>query len=232
MRDRILCPNPDHKEKTPSFVLYDDYGYCYACGYRAPLSELGGDIPRRSEKPRPVNLDEELAYIKGLPLASIRGLSLPVDSEFYYILWPNAPYYKKRRFIDSSGQKYLCPTGHAKPLFQARNIRGQGLAIVEGEINALSLSSINPSFSVCSPGGAADFFGKNCNLYLKYYLTFSVIYVIVDKDKAGVEAAIKLKGKLLQSGLNNVSTVLMERDCNDLLVSGELGEFVEKMGMR
>lgn len=211
-------------------MIYDDHAYCYGgCGV-IPLSELdAGDVSRMAaNRPAPVDLPGDLLRIKALPTARVRGLELPVDGDSYYILWPSGDYYKRRRFIADGGSKYYCPRGHKKPLFVPWvQPKAEALAIVEGELNALSLAALKPSFSVCSPGGCGDFGAKiiaSCN---QFFLTYKRFLVIVDKDEAGLKAAMALKQALLPL-TPYISIILMPRDCNDLLVDGSLSQEVNK----
>jgi hypothetical protein len=151
--ERIICPF--HKgqngkdERTPSLVVYEDGYKCYSCGANGPLSKLSlppGFVPTALRPPE--NLNASLKRIVSLPLAPVRGLNLPVDGDSYYIVWPGDNYYKRRKFLSNDGPKYLCPVGHKKPLFVPYEKQGGMLAIVEGEINALSLAQTQPNYSV------------------------------------------------------------------------------------
>ena len=53
---KIICPNPQHIESTPSYAVYADGGYCFGCGYRENFDQiihrLGVDpehLPERTE---------------------------------------------------------------------------------------------------------------------------------------------------------------------------------------
>jgi hypothetical protein len=222
---RVHCPR--HEERTPSVVIYPDHGWCFGgCG-RIPLDELEAEGIKPAAKLPPEDLEAMLGYINGLPLADVRGLRLPVDSTSYYIVWPGGTYYKRRQFIPGDGPKYRCPAGHAKPLFVPRQVKGDTLAIVEGELNALSLSSIEPPYSVCSPGGVGDFTEKLIDKCHTFVLSFSKFRVILDKDKPGLDAALRMKALLLKH-TPHVDIVLMPKDCNELLVEGSLKDEAEK----
>lgn len=232
MRKRTLCPNPAHSERTPSFVIYDDYGHCFGCGYRAPLKELGIGYEKES-KETPIekeDVEKTLDYINKLPTKAIRGLDLPYDDRFYYVVFPGYNYYKKRAFADS-GSKYLCPTGHAKPLYVPYKIdKADTLAIVEGELNALSLATTKPPFDVCSPGGCSSFYGKEYERYKQFYLHYKQFFVMVDKDSAGVRAAIELKAKLTKHS-PYVMVRLMDRDLNEILIENGTEGVRKAMGL-
>lgn len=224
---RLHCPRPSHNDRTPSVVVYEHHAYCFGgCG-RIELSELEGVVVSRKPAP-PEDLAARLDYINRLPRARVRGLDLPVDGDSYYIAWPSGDYYKQRKFIPGDGPKYKCPRGHKKPLFIPLIQPGRKtLAVVEGELNALSLASLNPPFNVCSPGGVGDFNEKILDRYASFFFTHTRFKVLIDKDPPGVEAAIRMK-KLLLRHTPFVDVVLMPRDCNDLLLEGRLHEEVKK----
>jgi hypothetical protein len=230
VRQRILCVNPEHKEATPSMVIYDEYAHCFGCGYRVPIDSLGKLGVSRAPRVEPSDLKGELERIKALPTARVRGLELPVDGDSYYILWPSNDYYKRRKFIPGEGSKYLCPRGHAKPLFIPYEIKGANtLAVVEGEINALSLATLKPNYSICSPGGVGDFSEKMFYKYNTFFLRHKRFALILDKDSPGLEAAIKFK-KLLLKHTHDVQVHLVSPDLNDLLMQGKLQDEAKKWG--
>lgn len=222
---RVHCPR--HEERTPSVVVYDDHAWCFGgCG-RIALSELGRDVVGRRPTP-PENLAERIEYIRGLPRARVRGLDLPVDGDSYYITWPDGSYYKQRKFIPGDGPKYRCPRGHKKPPYiPLVRPRQPTLAIVEGELNALSIASLEPPFSVCSPGGVGDFGEKFIAQCKHFCLQHSRFYVIVDKDSPGIDAAIRTKGLLLKHS-PHVHIIAMKPDANELLQKNALKEEVTK----
>lgn len=208
--------------------VYLDYAHCFACGYRVSTATLGSrgiSLPEGPSRASPVDLQADLERIKSLPLARVRGLDLPVDSDSYYILFPGSSYYKRRKFFPGDGPKYLCPKGHAKPLFIAHDPKGADkVAIIEGEANALSLATLKPSFAICSPGGVGSFNEKELN-----DLHFSKYLLILDRDKAGLAAAIKAREFLVKRS-PYVEIVLMEEDLNDLLQSGRLEDEAKARG--
>lgn len=213
MRQRILCPN--HKESTPSFVIYPNgWGHCYGCGFRKKVTDGIEEGSKQEEYKE--DLEEACAYISSLPSQAHRGLLFRTDNQGFYIVWPNGDlYYKKRITLqDHPGGKYRCPIGHRKPLFRAR-CGEKSLYIVEGEINALSLSLATNS-AVVSPGGVGDFLRED---YLTYYTGYENIEILVDADPPGVKAAIGLKARLVQH-TPDVLIKLMKEDCNELLQRG------------
>jgi DNA primase len=216
MERRILCPN--HEESTPSFVVYPDgMGHCFGCGYRAKVTE-GVKIDKdKFDAEAQAKFVEQLSYIESLPKVPIRGLTLHADSERYYIVWPTRDYYKSscfRRTDDSP--KYVGARGIKKPMFKAVTGRSRTLAVVEGEINALSIQSI-ADCDVVSPGGAGDFYSSRFEKDLTLYKNYDKVMLVADADAAGTKAVIELKSRLLAAGMVDVAIKLVEEDFNDVL---------------
>lgn len=222
---RYHCPR--HEESTPSVVVYEDCAYCFGgCG-RIELSELGPHV-RAAAKPPPEDIASTLARISSLPLASVRGLSLPVDGDSYYLVWPDGTYYKRRQFFPEQGTpKYRCPRGHAKPLFIAKDEpKATLLTLVEGELNALSLAAVAIEGSIASPGGVGDF-GERLEKHAAFILRHKKFRLVLDADSPGLEAAIATKKALLRHSCY-VEIVLMVEDANDLLQKGVLKDETDK----
>lgn len=200
---KILCPA--HEDTRPSLHVYPDGAFCFVCGYSTRTTTSVYD----SEKEK---IADTLEYINGLPLDTIRGLQFPRDDLGYYILWPDLSFYKKRLF-ESHKIRYVAPKGHTAPLFSYKPTKEWPLAIVEGEINAISLKKAIPEgLNIVSPGGITQFLK-----YLDKYLYYNKIYVIVDKDDVGLAYGTQLKEQLLIKG-KNTSLVALEKDFNDILV--------------
>lgn len=218
---KVICPNPDHKERTPSCAVYEDQSaYCFGCGsYFKTLS-----VPGISKRPTEVeDLTKTLAYIDSLPTIALRGLQFPYDAKGYYIVWPSRAYYKRRHWsTSSSGAKYIGATGHNKPLFFISSFNGsRTLIIVEGEINALSIAASYPPqqhlADILSPGGVGNFTDKSTLSYLPQIIKYDSVLIIADSDRVGAEAAIKLK-TLIIPYCQDIIIQLMEKDCNQILV--------------
>ncbi len=226
---RMLCPF--HKEDTPSAVIYpDNFAHCFGCG--AHWKVEGTEEVIAEVKPRYVeDVAKSMQRILSLPVQRIRGLGLHTDGTYYYVVWVDGSYYKKRAFDDSQGQKYLGPTGVTKPMFIANRTQSKDLLVIcEGEINAMSITQACPELNVVSPGGAGDFYSKRVKSDLHYYCGYKRIVLIADNDKAGAIAAIELKSILLPY-VADVKIHLMQSDANEILVTygrEELKEEIEK----
>ena len=208
----ILCPV--HEEDTPSCGIYSDGHYhCYGCHHSGNVTELGMEISNEKSKPKPAEaIAETLSYIKTLDQKLIRGVLLPVDDSCYYIVWPSGDYYIARYHVPTIG-KYRNPTGYRKPPYIAGNCatRSDGIVVVEGELNAVSIHQAVPEILVISPGSASDLATP-----LAMYDNFDKILILADEDKAGAIGAIQLASNLGRK--KDVRIKLMKEDANDMLI--------------
>lgn len=233
MSKKYLCPK--HREDTPSANAYSDHYYCFGCGARGPLSELGLPAGERIEITYVEDVAATIAYIESLPRKEIRGFTLPYNSRGYYLVWPTRDYYKMRIEGADSGSKYRGPSGHKKPPFCANSGGFSSLVLVEGEFNALSLAALElQNMDIVSPGGAGDFYSKSGAHYLRDYAKRSRVDIVVDADKPGTIAAIETKAKLGRLGCPEVKIHLVERDFNDIHVQDgkeALRAEIKRMGL-
>lgn len=208
---KILCPN--HNDTVPSMEVYSNFSHCFVCGYHVRNEKIGVNrCPRKAFK---TDIKRRLEYINTLPTKEIRGLELPYDNEGYYIVYPNVEYYAKRYWEAENRTKYQYPAGHKRqPLVLYSTNREMVLFIIEGQLNALSAGRLHNNCTI-SPGSATDM--ANSDLISKYYLHYSHICIIVDKDIAGVRNGVKLRDILLKAG-KKVVLYAMPKDLNDILV--------------
>jgi hypothetical protein len=213
---KILCPK--HEEKTPSCHVYPDGMYkCFGCGAYGYAKDLGIDTSTVVAKVRE-DVEGNVNKILTLPVKLIRGLELHTDSKFYYIVWPDKNYYKKRRINDETFSRYVSPIGCKMPLFKVRLVGNPTLFIVEGEINAMSLSKTDVLGDIVSLGPSTNFSLDNLKPLASTISKYKNIVICVDNDAAGAIAGIRLKSSLLP--LNPRTRIkLLDRDFNDILVN-------------
>lgn len=202
---KILCPN--HEDTRPSMEVYENenerVGFCFVCHTRVVL-----DGPPSNNRRSPTNIRSALEYISTLPVERIRGFDLPVDSVGYYVLWPTRDFYKRRNFHDNP--RYTSPRGVKAPLYEIKG-KTETLVIVEGELNALSLSvSTKTDDTIVSPGSVANF-----GACLKVAKEYKRIVLVVDHDPAGIVYGCALKLELLKLG-KRVSLITCETDYNEM----------------
>ncbi len=195
--------------------LYHDGAWCFVCGYKCELSEVTNEVTieeiKKLKKQAPENIEEKIKEIDCLPKKEVRGFNLPYSESGVYLVWPDKSYYKLRRFDDKP--RYIGPKGHKAPLFIIGGSKTT-LVVVEGEYNALSLKKIyekDDGPTIVSPGSASELIR-----HWKYYLLFQKIYVIVDRDAAGVANGIRLRDELKKKG-KRVVLIALEEDFNDML---------------
>jgi 5S rRNA maturation endonuclease (ribonuclease M5) len=224
---KINCPSGTHEDSTPSCAVYTDgSGWCFSCSkyfkqLEEPMAEI---VPKEKE-----NLDDSFKYISTLPLIVHRGLSFPHDNRGYYIRWPNDDYYKMRMWAPKLDEpKYMGAKGHKKPWFYLRH-KSDSCIVVEGEINALSLNELNLGMDILSPGGASNFYDSEMRSTINSFKRYKTVIVLVDKDAAGLKAAIEFH-KLVKPYCLDVRVKLMEKgqDCNEILVKENGKEELKK----
>lgn len=212
---KINCVNPDHSDTTPSLHVYEERCFCFVCGFMCKTEEvLNADEIKnlRNSQSEKENIEESIKSIKDLPKTKIRGLDLPTGHSGYYVVWPDDSYYKLRRYDDNP--RYVGPRGVRPPLFKlGRN--NKTLVLVEGELNALSLyqSVGSDLLHVVSPGAAGNFMDERT---INYCLQFDQIYVIVDKDPAGIANGKPLRD-LLRDKNKTCSLIALDKDFNQIL---------------
>lgn len=219
---KLHCLNPDHVEDTPSLAVYaDGSGYCFGCQSYFRQVASPKVVPQVEKE----DLVAKIGTISRLPLVKTRGLLFPHDKDGYYIVWPDKSYYKLRYWLPK-GPKYKSPKGHQKPWFWASQRGSRTLALVEGEINAISLSRA-VSCDVVSPGSIGDFINGTMKDSLHMFRSYDTIYVCVDKD-VGVTNALKFK-ELVKPFCQDVAIVLLDQDFNEMLTTLEFKSFKQKL---
>ena len=208
---KILCPF--HEERTPSCHLYEEHYHCFSCGARGPIDALDVEVKATRKPPQPPeDILNSVNRIVGYPVKNIRGFDLHFDDAGYYLIYPFGKFYLKRYWVDG----YYYPRGHKVPVYQPNLVMGTGkLYIVEGQFNALTLVDLDVvGETVVSPGPATKFNTKEVQ---ELCLQYETVYIIVDKDVAGVVA-----GHLLYSFLVDripvVQLIAVEEDFNDIYV--------------
>lgn len=230
MKKRVRCPF--HNEKTPSLVRRREDWYCYgSCAKAYSIEEVAkkgiSEEYEEDEDREREDLVETFRYIKTLPTREIRGLRFPADSRGYYICWPDDSYYKYRLFNPGKGSKYIGPVGYRPPLFWAKKGSLSTLAIVEGEINALTVAKAQESWSVVSPGSATCFSSRNLSTYLTEFKKYNRVIVVLDDDPAGLKGFIEAKSLFLYK-LPFVDYVMVPKpDLNERLCDGGIQKVQE-----
>lgn len=197
--------------------MYEDGCYCFVCEFKCDISEVLNEKEVRAfrkVKQEPDNIYQKFEYIRTLPEDLIRGLRLHHDNLGYFVLWPSGDFYKQRLYR-SDGPRYVGPKGFRPPLFEIKGKKKDIVIVIEGELNCLSLSLAlgDCGISIVSPGTASDL-----TRYIDYYLLYKQVYIIVDRDPAGVVNGLELKNHLLSKN-KSVRLFAVDKDFNDILQS-------------
>lgn len=211
----------EHEDRTPSCAVYEDGSmYCFSCTkyFKGTGEVVATPVAKEQE-----NLRDKFIYIDSLPRMVHRELNVPYDSRGYYVVWPASDYYKLRLWAPRAGEpKYIGAKGHKKPWFCLRAYKKvNACIIVEGELNALSIAATNirSEYDILSPGGASNFHDSEMKERVPVFANYGRVLVLVDNDKAGVEAAIKVHG-LIKPHCSHIKIALLQKgsDCNEILV--------------
>lgn len=215
---RYFCPH--HEEKSPSAVAYSNGYFSFCCGKHGPLTELGLDPGQRIEVTYVEDVAVSIAAIRRLPKRTIRGFDLHYTHNGFYLLWPDFSYYKFRLDNAPSGNKYRGPSGVKKAPYEVPgNAGSETVVLVEGEFNAMTLALLDLPVRIISPGGAGDFYSKGNEKLLTLVSAYSTVYIIVDDDAAGAQAAIEAKSRILVANKHcDVKIKLLKEDFNDTYV--------------
>lgn len=219
-RPSLHCPW--HQDNTASLKLMPSGWYCFGCRKKPTQEELEKAVGKQPElgeyrDAEPEDLTETYQYIESLGLKEHRGLKFPFDERGYYLCWPERNYYKYRLLTPGKTGKYLGAKGHSIPLFWAKKRGYPNLWIVEGEINALSISKAFESDDVCSLGSASNFNANKLAKYLTEFSRYTNITVVLDNDAAGYKALIESKAYFSQR-IPFIRYILMTPDANEVLV--------------
>ncbi len=226
---KINCPA--HEDKTPSLHCYEDYAWCFVCGYRCKTEEVlnAEEIEKlKKEKPEKEDIEETIKYIETVPKMRVRGLSLPASTSGFYVVWPDKNYFIKRLFGNDT--RYLYPIGH-KPIPYKIERSKEVLVVVEGVVNLLSLDYAfgDSRISLFSPGSAGSLEG-----YIDYYCQYRHIVLVVDRDPTGIACGDPLKKELLKRK-KRVTLIAVEPDFNETLQQGGpeavKQQFMEELGL-
>lgn len=211
-------------------VIYDTYAHCFGCQAHLPIDQVLSGEEIQVYKKEPENVADSIAYIESLPLTQTRGLLLHKDKDYLYIVWPDREFYKRRRLDSKVEPKYIGPRGVKPPLLKLESSK-EKLIIIEGELNLLTaqLTDLHRLFTLVSPGSASQL-----SKFIDYYLQYKDIYIIVDKDTAGVVHGLELKKTLLKHK-KSPKLIPLDKDLNQILqdegLNGVKRKLKEEMGL-
>lgn len=188
----------------------DGSGYCFSCNTRfSGIGKRQDVVIKPSE-----DIQQSIARIEALPTQEIRGLVLPYDNTGYYIVWPDKNYYKCRVWLGNP--KYKNPAGVTQPWLNLLAKDNKIAVIIEGELNALSVATLNLPIDIYCPGSANSFKLAKSDISLTKLVDYDTILLVADKDTAGVSAILNLKKEIIQYN-PGVVLKLVSPDYNQIL---------------
>lgn len=222
-------------------INHDGWGTCFSCNKRFPPSKIGGDYT----PPEGGNMKKSIPLI---PMADIRHAPLKArgitedTTQFwkYGVATHNGETVQVATYYDENkrpvAQKLRTKDKKFKILGDINKVTlygqhlwkggGKKVVVVEGEIDALSLSQVqNLKWPVVSiPTGAAG--GKKfVSKAIGWLDSFEEIIFMFDQDEPGLEAASKC-AQLLPYGKAKIARMEL-KDANEMLQAGKVKELLD-----
>jgi twinkle protein len=233
------CPFHEDRDKKFGISLDDGAFLCMAqnkCGVQGSwydFQKLLGDVPIplsnqvktfrqvktnwiRPQVKKARTKDNILAYFKeqGINSATVSKFKIGETSDGTAIMYP---YFKDGvlvgvKYRNIKDKKMWSEKDQEPVLFNRDNITGDELIITEGEKDCMTLGQLGMQ-SVSIPNGVND--GRWIDNEWDWLDKFKKIYLVMDNDRAGREAAQKLSMRLGNWRCYNV--ILPEKDPNNYL---------------
>lgn len=220
--------------------LYDDgHTYCFSCeayGAADETKELSSEGSPFTEVQTKNTSEADILYSQGEAQAlKARGISADTARHFGYRVGSSrhlAPYYRDGKLIalktrNKEKEFRIVGDGSNLPFFgQWLQNKGKRLFIVEGEIDALSLSqALGNKWPVVSVPQGAQSAPKAVRRELEWLQNFEEVVFCFDSDKPGQEAAA-LCAEILEPGKAHIAQLPL-KDPNEMLQQGRVKELVQ-----
>ena len=219
--------------------LYDDgHTYCFSCEtYGAPdeTKEQASDGDPFTKVPNKGNTEADLLYAQGQTQAlKARGISADTVRHFGYRVDSSrhlAPYYRDGKLIalktrNKDKEFRIVGDGSNLPFFgQWLQSKGKRLFVVEGEIDALSLSqALGNKWPVVSVPQGAQSAPRAVRRELEWLQNFEEVVFCFDNDTPGQQAAAEC-AEVLEPGRAFVAQLPL-KDANEMLKQNRVKELV------
>jgi twinkle protein len=218
--------------------LYDDgHTYCFSCETygEANEEELNGERSPFTEVSTTGATEADIVYSQGETQAlKARGVSADTARHFGYRVDSSrqlAPYYRNGKLIaiktrDKEKNFRIIGDGSNLPFFgQQLQSKGKRVFVVEGEIDALSLSqALGNKWPVVSVPQGAQSAPKAVRRELEWLQNFDEVVFCFDSDKPGQEAASAC-AEILEPGRAFIAQLPL-KDANEMILAGRIKELV------
>jgi len=215
-------------------VYSDSHGHCFGCGAyfhnyqneEQPLEKVNTDLIKGEHKPlvrRQIN--QETVNKFNYQIGKYNGKTVQIAN--YYDNHRNLVA-QKLRYPDKSFQ-WIGDSKKAT-LFGQNLWRDGGklVCITEGEVDAMSLSSIqNNKWAVCSVKTGSQGAKKDLQQQLEWLEKFETIVLMFDNDEPGLKAAQEC-AKLFSPSKAKIAQLPL-KDANEMLVQGKTKELIDCM---
>jgi len=223
-------------------ALYDDgHTFCFSCEQYGAVDEDEKPTSENSpfiEVQNTRNSEADIVYSQGQTQAlKARGISADTARHFGYRVNSThqlAPYYRNGKLValktrDKNKDFRVVGDGSNLPFF-GQNIQAKGkrLFVVEGEIDALSLSqALGNKWPVVSVPQGAQSAPKVVRRELEWLQNYGEVVFCFDGDKPGQDAAAAC-AEILEPGRAFVAQLPL-KDANEMLQAGRVKELVQSV---
>jgi len=216
----------------------DGHGYCFGCGYYEKAEDMVESIfPTAGEEV----IQDDFIVGEVKPLAK-RFINEETTQKFDYRVAKHngkpcqvANYYKDRKLV---AQKLRYPDKSFQWLGSAKQCGlygewlwrdgGKMIVVVEGELDALSLSQVQGNkWPVVSVKNGAQGAKKDIQKSLEFLERFETVVLMFDMDEVGQTAA-KACASVLSCGKAKIATLPL-KDANEMLIQGKSKELINAM---
>ncbi len=218
--------------------LYDDgHTYCFSCETygEANEEELSSEGSPFTEVQAKSNTETDIIYAQA-EIQALRSRGITADTARHFGYKVNetcqlAPYYRNGELLalksrDKNKQFRIIGDGSNLPFFgQWLQNTGKRVFVVEGEIDALSLSqALGNKWPVVSVPQGAQSAPKVVKRELEWLQNFDEVVFCFDTDKPGQDAAVSC-AELLEPGKAHIAQLPL-KDANEMLIKGRTKELV------
>jgi twinkle protein len=220
-------------------AIYDDgHAYCFSCNkYYGGENQEPDSIPTEFSKTTTSNNQAAQAVYSQGKIQELKSRNISADTarHFGYKVGNGkhlAPYYKNGKLValktrDQNKNFSVVGEGSKLPLFgQSLQSKGKKLFVVEGELDALSLSqALGNKWPVVSVPNGAKSAPDAIRRELEYIMNFETVVFMFDEDKPGQEAVAQC-AELLEPGKAHVAHLPL-KDASEMLKNNRVKELIK-----
>ncbi len=215
-------PCPSCGSSDANAVYTDGHTHCFSCGHHTGST---GDTIQKPNRRAIMDFTGEIIRLKtrNINQEQCKKFNVRYDSETQTIKFP---YYDEERQLcgfkgRQPGKDFFYSGVNSKTLFgQQLWGKGKSITITEGEIDALSVFKVRPTWPVVSIPNGAKSARKSLERQLKWLLNFEEIILFFDSDSEGQKAAQEC-APLFPHNRCKIATISPYKDANEAIQAGD-----------